>query len=1693
MATVFPNDLDSDLEIPRVDQDVSEISGDVINSLRDAVFAIQQTIGVNPQGNKSSLTARINVSIDADGLIKREALEEHGLLSLPVIDRHIGTSAAIKETKLALDYGTQTLRNLISSLQADVTSITSGITSTSSGFNQHVLGQSYFHDGYHIKINTGASVGIAGLEATTVGDALNEIGALLISGDGTIDPHINSDISSEFKHIASNISVDATDFTVIDRSSRTVQDALDSLDTSSGILGITHVDQFHDNGILKEANSSTNYNPNRLLLGPVSGVTYTEGTSVIQIPGVTSFSSLLVTPGDIVEIETQTGIADTGTYKIRAIGPLTDPETLGDLPTLSVDELAIFHVFTESRVSGDGISVNIYRPSSESTELAPLACAVRNSETITDTISIMNPGAARVVSVGFNSEVLNADGYDITIKAGIGGGRYRELVIPDLNHDRLGTNQASPVSANSVAERINAYVSDPDLGYNFPVSAYCIGNEIAIAHNMVGTAYTIEILDGYTGNFPLGLDAYGANVLGEEIAGNTSSSYVVNGEELTELGTIFSGYASISTTTDSFSLWTSGGQMINPLRYGIGPGSVMHVTGHQTLETNGSYTLLSANSTTVSLFAAETIDAPTNPTTFNVLFTDSNISLSSLESTETDMGIMQIFVDANGNTFSHQRLTYGNSLGPAVEIIDVSGSFPVGDLTLLVTTDGNYINFNLVGDSLSGDTVRIHEDFKGSFKLYHSNGIDYVLVRIIAGSISGGLETISVDYPIASDEAMLLCTAHFNGTLSITNITDDRMFGNLGVSQARDDLVELLSQKPVEDLRSNGVVRGFDLMDIPYLDSVTNMEALPLRGGIAYVNGVRLSVETQKVVVKSYDEEGNVISNARRVVGINDFGSLQVFSDELGEILTDGYISSSTFGKILPLYYITIENGGIDDVIDIRRFINNIDDKLNIIVDESNNVVGNFRDLEGALLYASHYPGGERLVVKIINSVNPQGALVVPHGVSIIGDVPYGNSMHQIINTTELGEPFMTLMGSNRIENIEITSNTAGLQSSLVYVSGNNVNVEQCLLKFGDIISSNSGDLGINIGASNNVRIKNNQIENVYTGISSTSGCSNLEITNNIISGLSGVGISVGIKIGSADRAIDSVRVCDNRISADAVSSTDIRGIFVDVGETISSLSICRNSMTCALNGSSKNYFSNGIRISNVIASGNKVTQLVVTDNYINNVRLQDGFVYGMYLEDISRARVSGNTLHNIAVYDASYSETAGIWVDDSVDTIDIQNNTLIDSEALRGINVKSSDTSVTIVGNTLENIGDTDAVYIYGLAHRANISDNKLIGPGKIGIWWRGERSKISNNHLSTPDPTTDYAFQTGIYAQASYVDVVNNTIVDMTDDSSIGIANANSANEGLKVIGNTIEGTTMAKLINLYGNYHIVSNNRLKNDAEAAGDSLYISLGQNADGISIMGNVFEGIGTACIHSDYQVTNVSITSNLILTTTLTSAPIRLTASGVANCMVSGNKLPAPSTYSDDNAIGVDGSYLVYNTNTIGINRGLPDTRGIHASAGSPGYETAAGADYAGIAHWALKDGNGYWEINDETSSDTRYLYFPINNIPNGATLTSVHVQGNNVVQSGDSFGGQIFKRSVNETGLTVTAVSDEKDFSTASGEFGNGDIYGLINKVNVSDDIEEVINYSESNYFVRIQYTKAYPTTPEDIRIYGLTVNFRY
>ena len=113
----YPNKLDTSVEIPVVRDNITEIGSDVLNSLRDAIFSIERTLGINPQGQAgNTLASRLGNIIDDNGNLKEEALTRAGILGGPISDKDVSKVAAIKEFKLDLDFPTSLLQDEVSIL-----------------------------------------------------------------------------------------------------------------------------------------------------------------------------------------------------------------------------------------------------------------------------------------------------------------------------------------------------------------------------------------------------------------------------------------------------------------------------------------------------------------------------------------------------------------------------------------------------------------------------------------------------------------------------------------------------------------------------------------------------------------------------------------------------------------------------------------------------------------------------------------------------------------------------------------------------------------------------------------------------------------------------------------------------------------------------------------------------------------------------------------------------------------------------------------------------------------------------------------------------------------------------------------------------------------------------------------------------------------------------------------------------------------------------------------------------------------------------------------------------------------------------------------------------------------------------------------------------------------------------------------
>ncbi|MFZ4399383.1 MAG: hypothetical protein ACOYO1_05050 [Bacteroidales bacterium] len=323
--TIYPNNLDTDLQLPRIEDNITEIGGDAINQIRDAIFAMQDTMGINPQGVLGNISARFDAFSNPDGTFKTSALAGQGLVTLPITSSMFNDDT-IPEIKFSLDHSTASLFALISNLQSSVDSYIINYSLLLSDFNLHV-GGSFVNDGYlrhvasHIDINDGYLSSSKHYVGTDPRDLLYyNIG--LIDADGYIRSastvmdaliQINSDLvlhmlSLDGYHNASFVKLDTSLYTTIPTAITNVQEAFDFIDDTETIILEAHRSSLHSTGIPREHNVTLlNVDGYNLNFGPFVCKTKKTLNNVNEVEFTVAANPLewalnQIVPGDYIRI-----------------------------------------------------------------------------------------------------------------------------------------------------------------------------------------------------------------------------------------------------------------------------------------------------------------------------------------------------------------------------------------------------------------------------------------------------------------------------------------------------------------------------------------------------------------------------------------------------------------------------------------------------------------------------------------------------------------------------------------------------------------------------------------------------------------------------------------------------------------------------------------------------------------------------------------------------------------------------------------------------------------------------------------------------------------------------------------------------------------------------------------------------------------------------------------------------------------------------------------------------------------------------------------------------------------------------------------------------------------------------------------------------------------------------------------------
>lgn len=412
-----------------------------------------------------------------------------------------------------------------------------------------------------------------------------------------------------------------------------------------------------------------------------------------------------------------------------------------------------------------------------------------------------------------------------------------------------------------------------------------------------------------------------------------------------------------------------------------------------------------------------TTPAPVNPVGSEVAIYFNSDSVSFNNETATDFGVVtapfrrffELYIDQNGNTFTHERSRFSPAGQPVVNNVTLYNTLSIANLMNVMNVSpklrgyqfGSVVKINLQILSLDS-TTGIYTGFLSSFdgvnnthegplatgkigemtRFYDVTQADYIDVIF---DFSGSLSDISsgqwIDIQLfptleLDGNLMLLNTCQVDeSTNNVTHLVDRRDFGNTSEEQFTTSALNYISA-PDRLLHFNGTIRGFDV------SSLAN-GFITISGGLAMVNGNLTYVNDQVLTIPKIAETPNFPINFALCVRGSDSPNgdlilhpLTDFDPVLGtpssgdrimnvtnKVYGNPYdVDSNSFSYILNnrkdltiLYIVSsiVTGGGSGAAVsasirDVRRFINDSDASI-IAVLTNGNSQGNFRDLAAAL------------------------------------------------------------------------------------------------------------------------------------------------------------------------------------------------------------------------------------------------------------------------------------------------------------------------------------------------------------------------------------------------------------------------------------------------------------------------------------------------------------------------------------------------------------------------------------------------------------------------------------------------------------------------------------------------------------------------------------------------------------------------
>jgi hypothetical protein len=551
--TNFPNEIDTDLELPPVYDNIVEIGEVAVNAIRSAMFAVEETLGINPQGSMTSVATRLDVSLEANGTLKPSAITGLGLVVLPITNDQVSVTAGIEESKLSLTYSTQFLHDLFSDLNTAVNVLENFKSVTGIKVEPHVAGSAFRHKLSHVDVDSGVLNRVNITAGSLVARNLTNSYTFASELSNDFLAHTRADKTSNTTtppanqaHNASAIYVNPTNFVSIPQTANDLQSFAEFVDNSSLVLLGSRTQNLFSNGLPRATRNTSLVNDK----AAEAVVDSTPATTYLLYSSATSPVDDIDHGDDVILLNPLSGVLSSNVFdaqfaQVKPGDYITVNYGNGSVPvTFTIDSTKKFlngstRVYLV-RINGKNLYASIdatvridkaFYHDSKFNALA--AAAAHNAFSEIPSLIISNPSGAATLGLGFDADKLDKNHYNLYLELyPTGNPSQKSVILPAIDVTGDSGNSTGSYSLQSVVETINNKFRDPGYNARFIAFSYQGQLGIALADRYNNTSFSIisgspdgygaytstsnasfpgNVIDNYNSVDPLGFGSSNAN------------------------------------------------------------------------------------------------------------------------------------------------------------------------------------------------------------------------------------------------------------------------------------------------------------------------------------------------------------------------------------------------------------------------------------------------------------------------------------------------------------------------------------------------------------------------------------------------------------------------------------------------------------------------------------------------------------------------------------------------------------------------------------------------------------------------------------------------------------------------------------------------------------------------------------------------------------------------------------------------------------------------------------------------------------------------------------------------------------------------------------------------------------------------------------------------------------------------------